>query len=55
MGLIGQWDGLGQGHFEGIGWDAAQEGHGIGAPEEGVILSRFSGDRIVILVLQRRT
>lgn len=52
VGLVCQWNGLSQGNVEGVGWDAAQEGHGVGAPEEGVVLTRFSWNWVLILVLQ---
>lgn len=50
--LVRQWNGLRQGNIKGVGRYAAQEGHGVGAPEEGVVLPRFSWNRVFILVLQ---
>lgn len=52
VGLVCQWNGLSQGDIEGVRWDAAQEGHGVRAPEERVVLTRFSWNRVLILVLQ---
>lgn len=51
--LVGQGDGLGEGHLEGVGRDATQEGHGVRAAEEGVVLAGLGRNRILILVLQR--
>lgn len=52
VGLVCQRNGLSQGNIERVGRDAAQEGHGVRAAEEGVILTRFSWDWVLVLVLQ---
>ena len=50
--LVRQGDGLGKGHLKGVGRDATQEGHGVGATEEGVVLAGLGWNRIIVLVLQ---
>ena len=50
--LVGQGDGLGQGDLEGVGGDAAQDGHGVGAAEERVVLTRLCRDRVLVFVLE---
>lgn len=55
VGLVCQWNGLRQGNIKRVGWDAAQEGHGVRAPEEGVVLTRFSWNWVLVLVLQSWT
>lgn len=55
VGLVGKRNGFSQGNIKGIGWDAAQESHGVGASKEGMILTRFSGYWVFILVLQSWT
>jgi len=52
VGLVCQWDGLSKWNVKGVGWDAAQEGHGVRATEKGVDLTSFSWDWVLILVLQ---
>lgn len=52
VGLVCQWNGLRQGNIKRVRWDAAQESHGIRASEEGVVLTSFSWNRILVLVLQ---
>lgn len=52
VGLICQWNCLSQGNIEGVGRDAAQEGHRVRTSEERVILTGFSWYRVFILVLQ---
>lgn len=50
--LIGQRDRLGHGDFEGIRRNAAEEGHGVGTAEEWVVLTRFCGNRLLLLILK---
>lgn len=52
VGLVRQRDGFRQGNVKRVGWDAAQKGHGIRAPEERMVLTRFSRNRVLVLVLQ---
>ena len=55
VGLVCQWNGLSQGDIEGVRWNATQEGHGVRAPEERVVLTRFCWNWVLILVLQSWT
>lgn len=50
--LVSQRDGLGHRDFEGIGWNAAEERHGVGAAEEWVVLPRFCRNRLLLLILK---
>lgn len=51
MGLVCKWNGLSKRYIEGVWRDAAQEGHGVRTTEEGMVLARFSWNRVLILVL----
>lgn len=52
MRLVSQRNGLSEGHFERVGRDASQEGHGVRAAEKRMVLSGLSRDRLLVLVLQ---
>lgn len=51
MGLVSQWNGLCKRNIKRVGWDAAQEGHGVRAAKEGVVLTRLSWNWVFIFVL----